>query len=313
MKYENVIYEVDDRLAIITLNRPERRNALNWPLFADLSAALKEAERDKNVNVIILKGAGACFSSGHDLTKKSIEKNATMGEAPHDMDQSFGTPNVTVWDSRAHVQDHVQYCLEIWNNWKPVIAQVHSFCLGGASGIALSCDMLIASEDARLGYPPTRSMAPGDEIPLYSWHMGLKKAKELSLTGDSLTADEMLRYGVANYVVPRDKLEEVTTNIARRIANIDRGLLALSKRVVNRTFDVMGFTISMQYGGEFDSFGHWLHTSPESGSRDIEGRKIREEKGLKDWLKWRDAPFGGVVGRYPSLEELEKWREGQKS
>ena len=312
MKYDNVIYEVDDKLAKIALNRPEKRNALNWPLFADLSAALKEAERDRNVKVIIIKGAGPCFSSGHDMSG-SEERGGTMGHAPHDMDKSFGSKRpVTVWDSRAHVQDHVEYCLEIWNNWKPVIAQVHSYCLGGASGIALSCDMLIASDDARLGYPPARSMAPGDEIPIYSWHMGLKKAKELSLTGDSLTADEMLRYGVANYVVPRDKLEEVTTNIARRIANIDRGLLALSKKVVNRTFDVMGFTISMQYGGEFDSFGHWLHSAPESDSRDPEGRKIREEKGMKAWRDWRDAPFGGILGRYPTSEELEEWEKGRK-
>jgi enoyl-CoA hydratase len=303
MDYENVLYQVDDRIAVITLNRPEKRNALNWPLLADLSAALKQAERDKNIRVIILKGAGRCFSAGHDLSE-------TMGDAPlhygsKTWDETLKSEGgvgvgVSVWDSRAHVQGHIDYLLEIWNNWKPIIAQVHSYCLGGASGIALACDLLIASEDARLGYPPARGMAPGDEIVIYSWHMGLKKAKELSLTGDSLTAKEMLRYGAANYVFPKKKLEEETRKIARRIANVDLELLSLSKRVVNRTFDQMGFTVSMQYGAEFDSFGHFLQNAVGTF------KKIRREKGIKAACEWRDRPFGGIVGRYPPVKESKK-------
>lgn len=298
MEYENVLYELDDRIARITLNRPEKRNALNWPILKDLSDALKEAERDKNIRVIILKGAGPCFSAGHDLSE-------TMGDAPlHKGEKSWDESlksdegvgiGVSVWDSRAHVQGHIEYMLEIWNNWKPVIAQVHSYCLGGGSGLALACDMLIASEDARLGYPPVRGMAPGDEIVIYAWHMGLKKAKELSLTGDSLTADEMLRYGVANYVFPPEKLEEETTKIAKRIAHIDLELLSLNKRVVNRTFDQMGFTTSIQYGGEFDSLGHFLTINGEFA-------KIVTEKGMRAALEWRDGPFGGIVGRYPPVK-----------
>jgi enoyl-CoA hydratase len=298
MEYENVLYEVDDRIARITLNRPEKRNALNWPILKDLSAALKEAERDKNIRVIILKGAGPCFSAGHDLSE-------TMGDAPlhkgeKSWDESLKSDDgvgvgVSVWDSRAHVQGHIEYMLEIWNNWKPVLAQVHSYCLGGGSGLALACDMLIASEDARLGYPPARGMAPGDEIVIYSWHMGLKKAKELSITGDSLTADEMLRYGVANYVFPPEKLEEETTKIAKRIAHIDLELLSLNKRVVNRTFDQMGLTTSIQYGGEFDSLGHFLTVNGEFA-------KIATEKGMRAALEWRDGPFGGIVGRYPPVK-----------
>ena len=130
MDYENVLYEVNDRIAVITLNRPEKRNALNWPLLADLSAALKQAERDKNVRVIILKGAGPCFSAGHDLSE-------TMGDAPlhygsKTWDETLKSEGgvgvgVSVWDSRAHVQGHIDYLLEIWNNWKPIIAQVHSY------------------------------------------------------------------------------------------------------------------------------------------------------------------------------------------
>jgi enoyl-CoA hydratase len=299
MKYENVLYEVDNRIAIVTLNRPEKRNALNWPILADMSAALKEAERDKNIRVIILKGAGPCFCAGHDLGE-------TMGDAPlHKGEKTWDEAlkstdrcgvGVSVWDSRAHVQGHINYMLEIWNNWKPVIAQVHSYCLGGGSGLALACDMLIASEDARLGYPPARGMAPGDEIAIYSWHMGLKKAKELSLTGDSLTADEMLHYGVANYVFPKEKLEEETLKIAKRMAHVDLELLSLNKRVVNRTFDQMGFSTSIQVAGEFDSLGHFLDVNGEFA-------KVISQKGMKAALDWRDGPFGGIVGRYPPIKK----------
>ncbi len=293
MTYENITYELEDRIARITLNRPEKRNALSWPLLDELSRALKVAERDPEVSVIILSGAGPCFSSGHDLSE-------TMGDAPlhkgpKSWHEAYSAENnyagVSVWDSRAHVQGHIEYLMEIWNNWKPVIAQVHGYCLGGAAGLALACDMLIASEDARLGYPPVRAMAPGDEIAIFAWHMGLKKAKELAITGDSLTANEMLEYGVANYVLPREELEAATTKIAKRIAHIDIDLLALSKRVVNRTFDVMGFGTSLQYGGEFDTLGHFLRPRPFS--------KIREAKGLKEALEWRDGPFGGIMGRFP--------------
>ena len=296
MEYQYIVYEVDESVARITLNRPEVRNALNWPLLAELSTALKEAEKDRSVKVIILKGAGPCFSAGHDMSP-------TMGEAPKDMDKTFETLDVTgttVWDSRAHVQGHIDHALEIWNNWKPVIAQVHSYCLAGATGLALTCDMLIASDDARMGYPPVRGTATGDEIVLFSWHVGLKKAKELSLTGDSLTAQEMLQYGIANYVVPRDQLDEVTTNIAKRMANIHLETLALSKRVVCRTFDLMGFTTSIQYGGEFDSLAHMLR-APTGAN--IEGHRIRHERGLKGYLKWRDGPFGGIGGRYPPVAQ----------
>ncbi len=166
MTYENILYEVDDRIAHITLNRPEIKNALNWSMLGELSHALKKAELDNSVHVIILKGAGACFCSGHNV--------ADMGEAPkHRDDRGWSdivknnegdTMGLSVWDSRAQVQGHIDVPLEIWNNWKPVIAQVHSYCLGGGTGIALACDLLIPSEDARIGYPLARSMAPGEEI-----------------------------------------------------------------------------------------------------------------------------------------------------
>ena len=299
MTYKNILYGVDDRLATITLNRPERRNALSWPLLYELRDALKQAEKDREVRVIILKGAGSCFSAGHDLSDTSADSPrhldkrswAQIGKDPGDAGN-----DLSVWDGRSRVQGHIEIDLEIWNCWKPVIAQVHSYCLGGAIGIALSCDLLIASKDARLGYPPVRGIAPGEEISLFSWHVGLKRAKWLSLTGDSLTAREMLDFGVANWVFPKDKLDAETRKIARRIANIDSELLSLSKTLVNRIFEQQGYSHSMKSSGEFIGYARRLKSS-----RDF--RKTSQEKGLRAALEERDQAFGGIVGRYPPVEE----------
>jgi enoyl-CoA hydratase len=299
MSYKNILYDVSDRLATVTLNRPERRNALSWPLLSELSYALKVAEKDQDVRVIIIKGAGPCFSAGHDMSDmagyapKHLDKRSW-----HELgvDQERGGEGVSVWDGRARVQGHIEIDLEIWNCWKPVIAQVHSYCLGGSIGIALSCDLLIASKDARIGYPPVRSIAPGEEISLFSWHIGLKRAKWLSLTGDSLTAKEMLDYGVANWVFPNSKLDEETRKIARRIANIDPELLSLSKTLVNRIFEQQGYSHSMKSSGEIVSFGPRLKCLREF-------TKMRNAKGIKAAVEERDRPFGGIVGRYPPVEE----------
>ena len=302
---EFVNYEVyEGKIGVITLNRPDKNNPLSWPLLADFSTALKMGEQDNEVSVMVLKGAGPCFSSGHDL-------GPTMGDSPLHReeltwDELLHTKRrwgvgVSVWDSRAHVQGHIDYVMEIWRAFKPIIAQVHSYCLGGGSALALACDLLICSEDARLGYPPARAMAPGDEIMIYSFHVGLKKAKELSLTGDSLTADEMLEYGMANYVFPRETLEEETMKIARRIATINVEMLSLSKRVVNRTFDQMGFSNAMYQCSEFDSLGHMSDSNQY-------WKEIVEKEGMKKALEYRDGPMGGIMGRYPPPIKRSKRR-----
>lgn len=297
MTYESILYDVTDRVAQITLNQPEKRNALNWAMLGELSHALKAAELDANVRVIIIKGAGACFCSGHNVVDMGNSPKHTDKRAWSEIAMSDEAKNglgLSVWDSRAQVQGHIEVPLEIWNNWKPVIAQVHSHCLGGGTGIALACDLLIASEDARIGYPPARSMAPGEEMALFSWHVGLKKAKELALTGDSLTAPEMLDYGIANYVVPTEKLTEETQIIARRIANIDSELLMLSKTSINRIFDQQGFSQSLRVAGEYVSLAHHRQALADFN-------EVIRTRGVKAALEERDRPFGGIDGRYPPV------------
>ncbi len=290
MTYEHIIYQVKDKLARITFNRPEKKNAIHWPMSEEISHALRAAEEDGDVSVIILKGAGSCFSAGYDLGGAIGQPRRQKGAVAAGAED--GGAEIGVWDSRARIQAHNEYLMEIFNNWKPVIAQVHGVCLGGAAGLALACDMLIASDDARLGYPPVRAIAPGEETAIFIWHVGPKKAKELNFTGDCLTGAEMVEHGMANYVFPLDELEAKTEKIARRIANVDVELLSLSKKMVNRVLDHMGFSLSLQAGSDFVTLANRLPSNKEF-------KRLVKEKGLRAALNWRDEPFGGGLGRYP--------------
>ena len=296
MSYQFIQYQVADRLATITFNRPERRNAIHWPMSAEISAALRAAEGDADVRVIILRGAGASFSAGYDLDRSAGTPPRQTGTATATTETS--TEQVSVWDNRARVQGHIDYMLEIWNCWKPVIAQVHGECLGGASALALACDLMMVSEDARLGHPGTRALAPGEETAIFAWHVGLKKSMEMVLTGDALTAREMLDYQMANYVFPLERLEMETRTIARRIANVDSQLLSLSKTMIHRVFEQMGFSSTMKSSGEYVTLAGRLPSNQEF-------KRIARERGLRAALKWRDEPFGGTLGRYPPLDTQE--------
>ena len=294
MAYQFIQYEIEDRLATITFNRPARRNAIHWPMSSELSGALKQAELDPAVSVIILKGAGSCFSSGYDLDRSAGAPPKQVGQATATTETAG--EHVSVWDNRARVQGHIEYMLEIWNCWKPVIAQVHGECLGGASALALACDLMIVSQDARLGHPGLRALAPGEETAIFAWHVGMKKSMEMILTGDALTAREMLDYQMANYVFPLERLGEETRTIARRIANVDSQLLALSKTMIHRVFEQMGFSFSMKSSGEFVTLAGRLPSNQEF-------KRIARERGLRAAIEWRDAPFGGTLGRYPPLDK----------
>jgi enoyl-CoA hydratase len=279
MSYEKIIYGVDEYgIARITLNDPARMNPLGWPMLAELDDALKQAEKAENVRVIVIKGAGRCFSAGYDLAGDLFKGDEPKGQ------KAYGSDGI--WNSRAHVQGHIEYWFNIWNLWKPVIAQVHGYCLAGATELASICDLMTISEDCRFGYPPTRFMASGDAIALYAWHAGLKIAKEMAF-GRILSGKECAQYGFANNCFPVEKLEEETTKMARKIATIHPELLSLEKRQMCRTFDIMGFRTSIEYGGEFDSLSHkgqQLHLYQDAV----------KESGLSTAVKKLNEPWGGV-------------------
>jgi enoyl-CoA hydratase len=282
--------EAVGRLLYVTLNRPEALNALCWPLMERLKEVLKTAEKDPSVGVIILRGAGRCFSAGYDFQ----ETPATViepGRGPSDGEhEPRGVPEYGrgVWNSRAHVQDHINYDMMVWNLWKPVIAQVHGFAYAGASTLALACDLTIMASDAKLGYPPTRWLATGDNVGIYSFLAGLKKAREMSY-GRMFNGIECAECGLANYHFPAEELAERTREIAERIASIEPELLMLNKMVVNRTWEMMGIKTAMEVAGEFDTISHLAYTARPM----IDAMKAKNGN-LAEALKALNEPWGGL-------------------
>ncbi|PZN95822.1 MAG: enoyl-CoA hydratase [Alphaproteobacteria bacterium] len=249
----------------LTLNRPAKRNALSNQLRGALFAALEAADTDPDVRVIIIRGAGTCFSSGYDL--------AGVGPLP------FHTAgNQAQW--ARHV---VEGCFRMWDLAKPIIAQVHGWCLAGGSELAFACDLVYVAEDAQVGYPAVRTMSPPDNQ-FYPWLMGMRAGMELMLTGDSISGIEAVRLQFANRAFPRDRLETEVLAMATRIAKVDPELAQLNKRLVHRQMEAMGLRAGLRAGTELHGLG-W-HTG---ASRAYMG-KMRE--GVKQALDVRDAEFG---------------------
>jgi enoyl-CoA hydratase len=180
----------------------------------------------------------------------------------------------------------------IWELAKPVVAQIHGYCLAGGTELASFCDFRIVADDAQVGYPPVRAMGTMD-IMWAPWHLPMTKAREFAYVGDSFSGTEMARLGWANYAVPRDQLDEFTGQFARRMAHIDNDMLMYSKRAVNRQYESMGIRHGLASGTEIQALSALRPAASEWG------RRVRED-GLKAALEWRDGPFRDFRGAYDS-------------
>src|SRR5262245_41102077 len=186
-----------------TVNRPEKRNALSHGLLGAILAALQEADADSTVRVSVLRGAGPSFSAGYDLSANNA------------VDQPYYTAGGAGQWAR-HV---VEGWFRIWDLAKPVVAQVHGYCLAGGSELATACDLVYVAEDAQIGYPPTRLMSPPDNQ-FHPWLLGMRTAMEMFLTGDAITGAEAAARGFANRAFPAAELDAAVLGIAERIALI---------------------------------------------------------------------------------------------
>ncbi len=279
--YRDILTIKQQRHGIIQLNRPEKMNALSHNLRAELFDALKDFEVDPDVRVIIIRGSGRAFSAGYDLSGIS----RTDDDRDY-VEKRSGLPNVgPIHPGQGQWPQHLLsgYWM-IWECTKPVIAQVHGYCLAGGTELASMCDLMVVAEDAIIGYPPVRAMTPVDII-YHPWHMHMRKVRELLYTGDSVTGREAVELGWANRAVPIERLCETTEALAERIANIDGPMLQMTKRQVNRVYEIMGFRTSLQVGGDIQELGR-VRPGGETFGR------IAREKGLKAALDWRDGPFG---------------------
>ena len=279
--YSDILTIKSDRHGIVQLNRPEKMNALSHNLRAELFNALKNFEADPDVRVIIIRGSGRAFSAGYDLSGIS----QTKSERDY-IETRSGLPVVgPIHPGQGQWPQHLlSGYWQIWELAKPVISQVHGYCLAGATELATMCDLMFVAEDAQIGYPPVRAMTSVD-IAYHPWHMPMRKARELLYTGDPVSGKEAVEIGWANRAFPVDQLAEATEAFAERIALIDSPLLQMTKRQLNRAYEVMGLRSALAVGGDIQALSAVRPGGGEFG-------RISREQGLRDALAWRDGPFG---------------------
>jgi enoyl-CoA hydratase/carnithine racemase len=246
---------VDDpapRVRRLTLNRPAKRNAISNALRTELYDALHAADRDPDVGVTVIRGAGPCFSSGYDL-KSSLSEG-----------QPFYTPPGDGSWSR-HVADGWS---RIWDLAKPVIAQVHGYAMAGGTELMAACDLVYIAEDAQLSYPVVRVVSPPD-FQFHVWLVGMRPAMELMLTGDAIDGREAVRIGMANRAFPEADLERETLAMAARVASIPSDLLQINKRTVHRAMEFKGVRTATRAGSELQGLASNLETSKQFFGGDL--------------------------------------------
>lgn len=224
-------------VARITLNRPEKRNAISTPLRVALLEQLRSHDGDPQVRVTIVRGAGSCFSSGYDLGGGSL-----MDGSPF-----YSAPGPGAWARQAN-----DTWFSVWDLAKPVIAQIHGYAIAGATELASACDLVYVADDAKISYPIVRVASPPD----WQYHtvlLGLRRAMELMLTGDPIDGVEAARIGFANRSFPPDRLEDEVLRIASRVAGVPSDLTQINKRSVHRAFDVWGARAAIRAGTELQA------------------------------------------------------------
>jgi enoyl-CoA hydratase len=251
-----------------TMNRPEKRNSLIHPLRGAILEALRAGDQDSSVSVMIIRGAGPSFSAGYDLAG---------GNEGYDM------PYYTPGGEGAWPRHVTEGWMSIWDLAKPVIAQVHGYCLAGGSELATGCDLIYVAEDAKMGYPAVRFGVP--DMHFHAWFLGMRRAMEMMVTGDSISGIEAVAEGWANRAFPADELDDAVLEIASRIATLPPEVVQLNKRVVHRQMDQMGMRAGLRAGTELCALGTHTHALQQfiADARD---------KGLTNALQVRDAPFG---------------------
>ncbi len=239
MAYELILIdEPRAKVRRITLNRPAKRNPLSNALRAELFDAFEQADRDDNIAVIVIRGAGSSFCAGYDL-----KTNVAEGQPWH---TAGGLGN---WPR--HV---VEGCFRMWDLAKPLIAQVHGYCLAGGTELVTGCDLVYVAEDAQIGYPPVRSMSPPDNQ-FYPWIVGMRRAMEMMLTGDSISGIEAVECGFANRAFAAADLETAVLDIAERVARVPADIQQINKRAVHRQMEAMGLRAGIRAGTELQQMG----------------------------------------------------------
>lgn len=268
---EVVLYERRGPAAWLTLNRPEKLNAINAAMVEALGAALRRALGDDEVKVVVLTGGGRAFSAGYDLAEESESE----------------LDNAAPWHT-ALARD-VDVTMELWGLAKPTIAAVRGWCLAGGCELAMACDMIVASEDARFGEPEIR-YGSGPVTLLMPFVLGQKKTNELLFTGDAIEAREAERLGLVNRVVPGEELERAVDALVAKIAPTPLPVLRLTKLALTRAYEAMGLRQAVSANLDLSAI---LNAADTPEQREFD--RIASAEGLKAALAWRDARYGELA------------------
>ena len=298
LQFENLIVETDGPVATITLNRPDKLNALSSGLMADYDAALAALAPGDEVRVIRLRGAGRAFCSGYDLSPPAGGGDASHGQAAGARADDRRASDGSNGDARA-LADHgesfalleregmrqqAERWLRIWNYRKPVIAQVHGYCLSGGLDLLATTDLAFAATGTRFGHPASRGVGIPVLMGMLPLKIGAAKTKRILFTGDLIDAAEALDWGLVEWVVDAEELDDRVMAYCQRTAMLPMDALTIHKQAVNRWSELTGARVAALEMVDMDAL---YHTTPAYFEFN---RRIREH-GLQHALAWRDGPF----------------------
>lgn len=275
--FEHLIYEVTGRIATITLNRPDRLNAIASGMPREIARAVEMANDDDEVHVIILTGAGRAFSAGYDLKDFAERRGRNQGAEAVDVE---GRPWDPMTDFNMMFQNTKDF-MSLWRSYKPTIAKVRGFAVAGGSDIALCCDMVVMTEEAKIGYPPARVWGCPTTA-MWAYRIGIEKAKRMLLTGDLITGREAAEMGLVLEAVPEDALDERVEELAKRMAGVPRNQLMMQKLMLNNAVEQQGMQTTQMLATLFD--GVTRH-SPEG----MWFKRMAEEQGFQEAVRLRDS------------------------
>jgi len=266
-----ILYEVADKIATITLNRPDRRNAQSQQFLEELNAAWEWAAADKDVRVILLRANGPHFSAGHDISPDSL--NTPSIKANTETVPTTGLMALHTWEAK-----HYLGFSRRWRDIpKPSIAAVQGACIAGGLLLAWPCDLIVAADNARFSDPVALMGIGGVEYHGHTWELGARKAKEMLFTAKPIDALEAERRGMVNKVVPLAELDAATRKLALEIAQMHPFALAMAKRAVNQTMDIMGQQAALQSCFDIHQLGH-ASAFAQSGQFILTGLQGMKEK-----------------------------------
>ncbi len=265
-----LLYEVRDRIAYLTLNRPERLNAIGPYTGRDLREAVQKANDDDDVHVIVLRGAGRAFCAGYDL------KDFAEGDTPWNQEMPWD-PMIDYKMMKRNTDDF----MSLWRSYKPTIAQVHGYAVAGGSDIALCCDFVVMAQDAQIGYPPARVWGCPTTM-MWVYRLGAEQAKRMLLTGDLVDGRAAKAMGLVLDAVPAEALEARVQQLARRMTGVPKNQLMMQKLAVNQAYENMGMANTQMFAALFDGI---TRHSPEG----VWFREYAAKNGFHAAVKIRDG------------------------